>query len=83
MSRNDVALNKLRSIIGDELYKIVCDEMAGLRPYIKPFTLYQSIVERDNTIREEFYSGASVEDLAVKNNLSESRIRDIIYSRKD
>lgn len=81
MSNNELALNTLKNIIGDELFKIVCDRMAGIRLYIKPYTLYQSIVERNNHIKEDRLSGADWCDLVIKYKLSESRIKDIFYDR--
>lgn len=81
MNKNEIALNGLKNIIGDELFKAVCNEMAGARLYIKPYTLYQTTVERNNHIKEEFLSGADVTDLAAKYDLSQSRICDIIYDR--
>lgn len=81
MNKNEAALNTLKSIIGDDLFRAVCDNLAGLRIYIKPYTLYQSHVERNNRIKEERLSGADWRDLAAKYNLSESRIKDIFYGR--
>lgn len=79
MNKNEIALSTLRAIIGEELFREVCDKMAGVRLYIKPYTLYQSMVERNNHIKEEWFSGADVKDLAVKYRLTVSRINDIIY----
>lgn len=79
MNKNEIALNALRKIIGEELFREVCDKMAGVRIYIKPYTLYQSMVERNNHIKEEWLSGADLKDLASKYNLTVSRIQDIIY----
>ena len=81
MSLNDSLLNRLRFIIGDELFKAVCDDMAGARIYIKPYTPFQSNIERNNNIKIDFLSGMNSPALAVKYNLSESRIQDIIYDR--
>jgi Mor family transcriptional regulator len=82
LNKNEQALNTLRTILGEELFKIVCDNMAGMRVYIKPYTLYQSMVERNYHIKEDFYSGVGVSALAAKYNLTESRIQDIIYDRE-
>lgn len=79
MNKNEIALNALWKIIGEELFREVCDKMAGVRIYIKPYTLYQSMVERNNHIKEEWLSGADLKDLASKYNLTVSRIQDIIY----
>ena len=81
MSNNEQALNTLKNIVGDDLFKIVCDRMAGIRLYIKPHTLYQSMVERNHQIREDRLSGADWCELAIKYGLSESRIKDIFYER--
>lgn len=80
MNKNEVALNALKSIVREEMFKVICDNMAGARLYIKPYTLYQSMVERNNHIKEDFLSGLNLDELAVKYNLSQSRIQDIIYS---
>lgn len=80
MNMNELLLNRLRGIVGEELFKAICDNMAGARLYIKPYTLYQSMVERNNHIKEDFLSGLNCDELAAKYNLSESRIKDIIYS---
>lgn len=79
MNRNELALNTLKGIVGDELFKVICDTMPGERLYIKPYTLYQSMVERNRNIKEDFYSGMDWGELAVKYSLSESRIKDILY----
>ena len=79
LNKNEIALNALRLIIGEKLFREVCDKMAGARLYIKPYTEYQSLVERNNHIKEEWLSGADVKDLAVKYRLTVSRIHDIIY----
>lgn len=81
MNKNEFALNALKKIVGDELFKVICDKMAGARIYIKPYTPFQSIVERNNNIKIDFLSGVDVPVLALKYDLSESRIQDIIYDR--
>lgn len=81
MNKNELALNALKKIVGDELFKVICDKMAGARIYIKPYTPFQSIVERNNNIKIDFLSGVDVPVLALKYDLSESRIQDIIYDR--
>lgn len=81
MNKNELALNALKKIVGDELFKTICNKMAGARIYIKPYTPFQSIVERNNNIKIDFLSGVDVPVLALKYDLSESRIQDIIYDR--
>lgn len=81
MNKNEIALKALNNLIGDEKYKAVCDSLAGTRIYIKPYTPYQTIVERNNNIKMDFLDGADLEDLAVKYELSISRIQDIIYQK--
>lgn len=81
MNKNELALNALKKIVGDELFKAICNKMAGARIYIKPYTPFQSIVERNNNIKIDFLSGVDVPVLALKYDLSESRIQDIIYDR--
>lgn len=83
LNKNEIALNTLKGIIGDELFKVVCDNLAGMQIYIKPYTLYQNAVERNSHIKEDRLSGADWCDLAEKYNLSESRIKDIFYNRKN
>lgn len=82
LNKNETALNTLKSIVGEELFKTICDNLAGIRIYIKPYTLYQSIVERNNHIKEDRLSGADWLELTEKYNLSESRIKDIFYDRE-
>lgn len=84
MSRNDELLNRLRFIIGDELFKVVCDDIVliGERIYIKPYTIYQSFAERNKHIREDFYSGVTFPELVEKYKLQEHHIRKIINDRK-
>ena len=82
MTSNDFLLNRLRFIIGDELFKAVCDDMVGERIYIKPYTIYQSFAERNKHIREDFYSGATFPELVEKYKLQEHHIRKIINDRK-
>lgn len=81
MNKNELALNALKMIVGDDLFKVICDKMAGARIYIKPYTPFQSIVERNNNIKIDFFSGIDPPALAAKYDLSESRIHDIIYDR--
>lgn len=81
MNMNELLLNKLREIVGENLFKVICDNMAGARIYIKPYNIYQSIAERNNHIKEDFLSGVDVPVLAGRYDLSESRICDIIYDR--
>lgn len=84
MSKNDCLLQRLRFIIGDELFKEICDdvELIGERIYIKPYTPFQSFMERNKHIREDFYSGATFPELVEKYKLQEHHIRKIINDRK-
>lgn len=83
LNKNEIALNRLKSIIGDELFRAVCDNLAGLQIYIKPYSLYSNMVERNNHIKEDRLSGADWDELTKKYRLSESRIKDIFYDREN
>lgn len=79
------ALNKLREIIGEEVYHTVIEELAGTTVYFPTITTNAEWVDkemRNQRLKEDFYSGKyEVADLARKYDLSISRIYKIIQNR--
>lgn len=79
------ALKKLKSIIGEEAYKQVLEQMAGATVYF-PATAsnaeWLDKEERNISLREDFYSGNyEIGDLARKYDLSVSRVYKIIQGK--
>ncbi len=79
------ALKILRNIIGEEAYKQVLEEMAGVTVYF-PTTVsnadWLDKEQRNLSLKEDFYSGKyEVGDLARKYDLSISRVYKIIQGK--
>lgn len=79
------ALRKLKSIIGDEAYQQVLEQMAGTTVYFPMASTnaeWMNKEQRNLILREDFYSGKyEVRDLARKYDLSISRVYKIIQGR--
>lgn len=79
------ALKKLKSILGEETYKQVIEQMAGATVYFPAVTSNGEWIdkeERNIRLKEDFYSGKyEVGDLARKYDLSISRVYKIIQGR--
>lgn len=76
------ALERLRELLGDERYSQVVDELAGVTVYFPENYKWQDKTERNQKLREDFYSGRyEVGDLAKKYDLSISRVYKIIQNR--
>lgn len=76
------ALKKLKSIIGENTYKQVLEQMAGSTVYF-PTALsnleWTDKDKRNESLRADFYSGKyEIRDLAKKYDLSISRVYKII-----
>ena len=83
MNRNEVVLNRLKAIIGDELFREVCYQMPGEDIHIPAFgNGFTSIKERNRAVRQDVWSGKSIFDTAKKYELSQSQIYNIIRNRE-
>lgn len=75
-----VNMNELKSKMGDEVVQKLYDEFAGMMIYIPKKGVDMTQEEKEHYIINLFYdSGYSVQKIAKKVNLSEDRIRKIIY----
>lgn len=79
------ALIMLKSIIGEENYKRVSEQLAGTTIYFPTLISNAEWLDkeqRNQKIREDFYSGKyEVNDLARKYDLSISRVYKIIQGK--
>lgn len=77
------ALKKLREIVGENAYEKVLKSLAGATVYFPSNLEWTDLEERNQRLREDFYSGFfEVSELAKKYNLSISRVYKIIQSRQ-
>ena len=75
-----VNINELKNKMGDEVVQKLYDEFAGMMIYIPKKGIDMTQEEKEQYIINLFYdSGYSVQKIAKKVNLSEDRIRKIIY----
>lgn len=78
-----LALKKLREIIGENKYEEVLEALTGTTVYFPANIEWSDLEERNQRLREDFFSGLyEVSELAVKYNLSVSRVYKIIQSRQ-
>lgn len=83
MNRNEVVLNRLRAIIGDELFREVCFQMPGEDIHIPVFgNGFTSIKDRNRSIRQDVWKGKSILEVSKKYELSQSQIYKILKSRE-
>lgn len=76
------ALECLRNIIGEENYHEVARQLAGATVYFPEDFEWTSKASRNDSIREDFYSGKyEITDLAKKYDLSISTIYKIVQKR--
>lgn len=78
MSKNERALNKLKSLVDADVYIKLLVMFAGETIYFPAAGSPKDKQERNRAIQQEYYSGASVLDLMELYGLSESQIRRII-----
>lgn len=78
MSKNERALNKLKSLVDADVYIKLLVMFAGETIYFPAAGSPKDKQERNKAIQQEYYSGASVPDLMELYGLSESQIRRII-----
>ena len=77
------ALEKLKSIVGNELYEDVVKELSGMTVYFPSNYEWTDKSSRNDALKEDFYSGEyEIGDLARKYNLSISRVYKIIQHRE-
>lgn len=83
LNRNEVVLNRLRAIIGDELFREVCFQMPGEDIHIPVFgNGFTSIKDRNWAIRQDVWKGKSILEASKKYELSQSQIYKILKSRE-
>lgn len=76
------ALTVLRKIVGDELYQEVITELSGTMVYFPSNYEWRDKEERNLRLREDYYSGKyEISDLALKYNISISRVYKILESK--
>ncbi len=74
-----LALKRLREIVGEDIYEEVLNALAGATVYFPSNTEWTDLDERNQQLREDYYSGLfEIGDLAKKYNLSISRVYKII-----
>lgn len=78
MSKNERALNKLKSLVDADVYIKLLVMFAGETIYFPAAGSPKDKQERNRAIQQSYYSGASVSDLVELYGLSESQIRRII-----
>ena len=78
MSKNERALNKLKSLVDADVYIKLLVMFAGETIYFPAAGSPKDKQERNRAIQQSYYSGASVSDLVDLYGLSESQIRRII-----
>lgn len=77
------ALEKLRLLIGDELYSEVTKELSGETIYFPSNYEWTDKRIRNDVLKEDYYSGEyEVVDLAKKYDLSISHVYKIIQNRE-
>lgn len=82
MNKNELALNKLKSIVGAELYERICDEMAGTKFYIPAIRGgFASLSERNKAIREDMWNSVPIVDVIEKYGVSASTVYRIFESK--
>lgn len=81
MANSKKAFEKLKGILGEELYSKVLEEMAGTTLYFPTNHEWHDKELRNISLREDYYCGRySVGDLAQKYDISISRVYKIIES---
>lgn len=82
MMSSKSALEKLREIVGEEKYHQVLVELSGTTVYFPENHEWTDKESRNMLLKEDFYSGQyEISDLAIKYNLSISRVYKIIQSK--
>lgn len=82
MSKNELALNKLKNIIGAELYERICDEMPGTDFRIPALRGgFISYEERNKAVCEDMWNNMPMRDIAKKYGLSLNHIYKIVESK--
>lgn len=79
-NKNIKNLNRFKALFGDEGLQLMIKEFPGVVIRF-PSTLDYNKEERNTKIKDAFYDGKSVQELAKELMLSESRIRTIINKR--
>lgn len=76
------SLKIIRDIVGEEKFSVIMEKLSGATVYFPENYEWQDKVERNISLREDFYTGSyEVADLALKYGLSISRVYKIIQNR--
>ena len=77
------ALERLRTIVGEEAYQKVITDLAGTTVYFPSNFEWQDKISRNSALKEDFFSGDyEISDLARKYDLSISHVYKIIQQRE-
>ena len=77
------ALDRLKTIVGEDVYQKVVTELAGMTVYFPSNYEWQDKASRNLALKEDFFSGEyEISDLARKYDLSISRVYKIIQQRE-
>lgn len=77
------ALEILKSITGEEIFKKIAIELAGMTVYFPSDFEWKDKASRNVALKEDYFSGEyEISDLARKYNLSISRVYKIIQHRE-
>lgn len=77
------ALQIIRRIAGEEKFEKIAEELAGMTVYFPENYEWQNKMERNISLREDYYSGTyEIADLALKYGLSISRVYKILQHRE-
>lgn len=78
MSKNERSLNKLKSLVGAEVYVKLLNILAGETVYFPAAGTTNTKQERNRSIIEDYQEGRTYKELAELYGLSESQVRRII-----
>lgn len=81
MNKNEERLNRLRDALDPEDWETVVEMWGGRNIYVPVSGCDPEKKKRNSQITTAFFSGATVEELADRYDLSESQIRRIINNR--
>lgn len=82
MNKNVENLQKLKDIVGAELYNVINEQMPGEHIYFNKRSEYPSRRERDAAIKDDFFGGVSITELADKYGLTITSIYKIVENKQ-
>lgn len=75
-------LKVLKDIVGNELFKVITEQLNGENIYFSNYGAYHSKRERDEAIKADFFGGMSQQELADKYDLTITSIYKIVENRQ-